>query len=57
MIIEAIKIGGQRNVHNAKYISGILNDWKSKNYKVKADIQSNDFKRILGTDPNDLYEN
>lgn len=56
MIIEAIKIAGQRNVHNCKYISGILNDWKSKNYKVKADIQT-DYKKILGTDPNDLYEN
>lgn len=39
MLIEAIKIAGQRNVHNMKYISGILNDWKAKGYKVPADIK------------------
>ena len=40
MIIQAIKIASQRNKKSAKYISGILNDWVKKGYKVLADIEN-----------------
>ena len=58
MIIQAIKIASQRNKKNAKYISGILNDWVKKGYKVLADIENEnkkDKKEVL--EVNDLYEN
>lgn len=40
MIIEAIKTASIQNVRKAKYIAGILNDWKNKGYKVLTDIDS-----------------
>ena len=58
MIIQAIKIASQRNKKSAKYISGILNDWVKKGYKVLADIENEnnkDKKELL--EVNDLYEN
>ena len=58
MIIQAIKIASQRNKKSAKYISGILNDWVKKEYKVLADIENEnkkDKKELL--EVNDLYEN
>ena len=57
MIIEAIKIAGQRSAHNVKYVCSILNDWKRKNLKVPKDIkQKKEFeKEVTGLD--DLYEN
>ena len=58
LIIQAIKIASQRNKKSAKYISGILNDWVKKGYKVLADIENEnkkDKKELL--EVNDLYEN
>lgn len=57
MIIEAIKIAGQRNAHNVKYICGILNDWKKKNYKTKADVKNEKKTNNIDTEMEDLYEN
>lgn len=66
MILEAIKIATLNNKKNANYITGILNNWINKGYKVVADIQ-NDKKEtkepieirqaINGYDINSLYEN
>lgn len=39
LIIEAIKISAIRNKRTTAYISGILNDWNRKGYKIITDIQ------------------
>lgn len=64
LIIQAIKIASQRNKRSAKYISGILNDWARKGFKVIADIQNENKKtkkidtELLGIESFDeLYDN
>ena len=40
LIIKAIEISALANKRNANYIKGILNNWKSCNYKVLADLEN-----------------
>ena len=42
IIIQAIKKSALANKRNTNYINGILRSWKSKGYKVLADLQNED---------------
>lgn len=46
IIIEAIKIATLNNKRTGNYINGILKSWKSKGYKVLADLQNEQKQEI-----------
>ena len=46
IIIEAIKIATLNNKRTGNYINGILKNWKSKGYKVLADLQNEQKQEI-----------
>ena len=56
VICEAIKKASVSNIRNAKYICGILNDWKNKNIRTLIDIDNEEQEHNRKKNKNNLVE-